>query len=121
MKTLLAAAASRFALVVASLALTALLAFAGTQALASTTRVKVGDNYFVHKGKPSTVSVRRGSRLTWRFVGASMHNVTVTSGPQRFRSGNRKRGTFSHTFAKAGTYKIVCTIHANMRMTVRVH
>jgi plastocyanin len=104
----------------ASLVIAAVLAVAGTQALAATTRVKVGDNFFVHKGKPSTVSVRRGGRLAWRFVGASVHNVTVTSGPQRFRSGNRKRGTFSHTFSKRGTYKIVCTIHPSMRMTVRV-
>jgi plastocyanin len=99
---------------------TAVVAVAGTQALASTSRIKVGDNYFVHKGRPATVSVRAGSRLQWRFVGASMHNVTVTSGPQRFRSGNRRRGTFAHTFTRRGTYKIICTIHPNMRMTVKV-
>jgi plastocyanin len=110
MKTLLAA-----------LVLTAVLAFAGTQALAATKKVKVGDNFFVHKGKAPTVRVAKGTKLTWRFAGKSMHNVTVVSGPQRFRSGNRKHGTFSHTFTKRGTYKIVCTIHTRMRMTVKVH
>ena len=104
----------------ATLVLAALLAFAGTQALAATKKVKVGDNFFVHKGKAPTVRIAKGSKLTWRFSGKSMHNVTVVRGPQRFRSGNRKRGTFSHTFRRRGTYKIVCTIHSGMRMTVKV-
>jgi plastocyanin len=101
--------------------ITALIAVAGTQALAATKAVTVGNNFFVHKGRPSTVSVGRGTRLTWRWSKRALHNVTVVSGPQRFRSGNRRRGTFSHTFTKSGTYKIVCTIHAGMRMTVKVH
>jgi plastocyanin len=101
--------------------LATLLAFAGTQALAATKKVKVGDNFFVHRGHAPTVKVRKGTKLTWRFAGKSMHNVTVVRGPRRFRSGNRKRGTFSHKFTKRGTYKIVCTIHSGMRMTVKVH
>jgi plastocyanin len=110
MKTLLAAAL-----------VAALLAVAGTQAIAATKKVKVGDNYFVHRGKPSTVSVHRGAKVTWRFAGASTHNVTVVRGPQKFRSGNRSHGTFAHKFTKRGTYKIVCTIHSGMRMTVKVN
>jgi plastocyanin len=101
--------------------ITALIAVAGAQALAATRTVKVGNNYFVHKGRPSTVSIRRGTQLTWQFRShGRTHNVTVVSGPQRFRSGNRNRGTFSHTFTRRGTYRIVCTIHAGMRMTVKV-
>src|SRR5436190_22620643 len=107
MKTLLAA-----------LAVTALLAFAGAQALAATRTVKVGDNFFVRKGATPTVGISKGTKVTWRFTGASKHNVTVVSGPQSFRSGNRRRGTYSHTFTRRGTYKIVCTIHSGMRMTV---
>jgi plastocyanin len=99
----------------------ALLAVAGTQAFAATKKVKVGNNFFVHRGKPSTVSVSRGTKVTWRFrSGGVPHNVTVTSGPQKFRSGNRTGGSFSHKFTKRGTYKIVCTIHSGMRMTVKV-
>ena len=96
----------------------ALLAAAGTQALAATRSIRVGNNFFVHRGRPATVHIHRGTRLTWRFRG-SLHNVTVTRGPQRFRSGNRRRGTFSHRFTRRGTYRIVCTIHPGMRMTVK--
>jgi plastocyanin len=99
----------------------ALIAVAGAQALAATKTVKIGNNFFVHRGRASTVTVGRGTRLTWRWSTHGVtHNVTVVRGPQRFRSGNRRRGTFSHTFSKRGTYKIVCTIHSGMRMTVRV-
>jgi plastocyanin len=95
----------------------ALIAVAGAQALAATKTVRIGNNFF----RAKAVSIHRGTRLTWRWSTHGVtHNVTVRSGPQRFRSGNRRRGTFSHTFTKRGTYKIVCTIHSSMRMTVRV-
>jgi plastocyanin len=97
----------------------ALLAVAGTQALAATRTIRVGNNFFVHRGRPATVRIHRGTRLTWRFHG-TLHNVTVTRGPQHFRSGNRSRGSFSHRFTRRGTYRIVCTIHSGMRMTVKV-
>ena len=97
----------------------ALLAVAGTQALAATRSIRVGNNFFVHRGRPATVTIHRGARLTWRFHG-SLHNVTVRRGPQHFRSGNRSHGTFSHRFRRRGTYRIVCTIHPGMRMTVKV-
>jgi plastocyanin len=100
--------------------ITALIAVAAAQALAATRTITVGNNFFVHKGRPSTVTIRHGTKLSWHWSRHSLHNVTVVSGPQRFRSGNRRRGTFSHTFTKRGTYKIVCTIHSGMRMTVRV-
>ena len=101
--------------------ITALIAVAGAQALAATRTVTVGNNFFVHKGRPSTVSIRRGTTLTWRWHSRGVtHNVTVVRGPQRFRSGNRRRGSFSHRFTKSGTYKIVCTIHSGMRLTVKV-
>ena len=93
----------------------ALLAVAGTQALAATRSIRVGNNFF----GPRTVTIHRGTRLTWRFHG-SLHNVTVRRGPQHFRSGNRKHGSFSHRFTRRGTYRIVCTIHPGMRMTVKV-
>jgi plastocyanin len=93
----------------------ALLAVAATQALAATRSIRVGNNFF----GPRTVTIHRGARLTWRFHG-SLHNVTVRRGPQHFRSGNRSHGKFSHRFTRRGTYRIVCTIHPGMRMTVKV-
>ncbi|HEY5431026.1 MAG TPA: plastocyanin/azurin family copper-binding protein, partial [Solirubrobacteraceae bacterium] len=85
-------------------------------ALASTSAIKVGDNYFGVK----RLTVGRGARVTWRWAGVLNHNVTVKSGPATFRSRTQARGTFSHVFSRAGTYTLYCTIHPFMKMTVVV-
>jgi plastocyanin len=85
---------------------------------AAAPRVRVGDNYF----SPSSLTVARGTRVTWSFSGDDAHNVTVTKGPVRFRSPTRSSGTYSRRMRKPGTYRIVCSIHAGkqrMRLTVR--
>jgi plastocyanin len=46
--------------------------------------------------------------------------VTVVSGPQKFRSQVQLKGTFTRKLTKAGTYKIVCTIHPGMDLTLKV-
>jgi hypothetical protein len=62
------------------------------------------------------VSVRRGTRFTWRFVGAVPHDVTLASGPIGFASPSRERGTYSFRFSRAGTYRLFCSLHPS-RMT----
>ena len=52
-----------------------------TQALAATRSVKVGDDYFVRKGSVPTVTVKKGTKVTWRWTGKDLHNLTVTQGP----------------------------------------
>jgi plastocyanin len=90
-------------------------------ALSKTKAVEVDDDYFVKEGKPSTVTVRTGDKVKWEWEGSNPHNVTVTKGPAKFRSKDKTSGTYTKTLKKAGTYKIVCTIHApDMRMTLRV-
>jgi len=92
-----------------------------TQALAATRSVKVGDNYFVRKGSTPTVTVRKGTKVTWRWSGKQTHNVTVTRGPVKFRSSFKSSGTFSKTLRRAGTYTIICSIHQpDMKMKLRV-
>jgi len=45
----------------------------------------------------------------------------VSKGPRKFHSSFQRKGTFSHKFRKAGTYKIICVIHQpDMRMTIKV-
>jgi len=56
-------------------------------ALAATRSVKLGDDYFVRKGSVPTVTVKKGTKVTWRWSGKDMHNVAVTRGPAKFRSG----------------------------------
>jgi plastocyanin len=92
-----------------------------SQALAAGRSVTVGDDFFVRKGTPPTVTVEKGTRVTWNWTGEEKHNVAVTKGPARFRSSLKKRGTFSRTLRRTGTYTIVCTIHQpDMAMKLRV-
>jgi plastocyanin len=99
----------------------ALGAVLATQALAAPRTVSVRDDYFVRKGDPPTVTVRKGTRVTWRWRQRNPHNVTVTTGPRRFRSSTKTSGSFSRRLRRTGTYRIVCTIHQpDMRMTLRV-
>ena len=92
-----------------------------TQALAATRSVKVGDDYFVRKGSVPTVTVKKGTKVTWRWTGKDMHNVAVTKGPVKFRSSYKTSGTFSRTVRRTGTYTIVCSIHQpDMTMKLRV-
>ena len=99
------------------LALTVLLAAVSSVALAATRTVLVRDNYYTVK----TLSVGRGSKVTWRWAGYLRHNVAVKSGPVKFRSRTQVRGTYSHTFLQRGTYRLYCTLHHGMTMTVVVH
>ena len=99
----------------------ALPAVLAAQALAATRSVKVGDDYFVRKGSVPTVTVKKGTKVTWRWRGHDLHNLAVTKGPVRFQSSFKASGTFSKRMRKAGTYTIVCTIHQPaMKMKLRV-
>jgi plastocyanin len=84
---------------------------------ASTKTVSVKDDFF----SPKTLTISKGTKVTWVWKGTERHNVAVANGPSTFRAGTRKTGKFSHTFGKRGKYFIVCTIHApDMHMTIKV-
>jgi plastocyanin len=90
-------------------------------ALAATRSVKVGDDYFVRKGSVPTVTVKKGTKVTWRWSGKDLHNLAVTKGPAKFRSSFKSSGTYSKRVTRTGTYTIVCTIHQpDMAMKLRV-
>lgn len=92
-------------------------------AWADTSRVRVSDNYFVRPSPQApTVSVHRGDIVRWEFEGQNAHNVTVSSGPERFRARTRISGVFSKRLKLPGTYRIYCTIHGarDMAMTLKV-
>ena len=101
---------------------TALLGALAATALAATTAVRVGDNYFVRARGVPTVTVRQGDTVVWRFVGDSPHNVVAARGPRRFSSPARQSGSYRRRMNRRGTYTIVCTIHGarDQRMTLRV-
>ena len=75
--------------------------------------VKVGDYYYSR----SSVTIRKGQTVGWRWVGDDRHNV---KGPG-FRSALKRSGTYSRRFNSTGSRRIICTIHeSSMRMTVKV-
>ncbi len=107
--------------VVAVAALVAALAATFASSALAARTVKVGDDYFVRKGDPPRVTVSKGTRVTWRWVGRDFHNLAVTRGPVKFRSAYKDSGTYSRKMRRRGTYRIVCTVHQpDMRMTLRV-
>jgi plastocyanin len=93
---------------------------AAAPATAATRNVKIGDDYFVKSGKPSTVSVSKGTTVRWNWKGHDAHNVVVQKGPAHFQSGLKTKGHFAKKVKKKGTYKIICSVHAGMRMTLKV-
>ena len=96
-------------------------AVAAVPALAATKTVKVGDNYFVRSSGTPTVTVKRGTKVTWVWRGVAPHNVTVTKGPKKFKSKTITKGTYSATPHTPGKYLVVCTIHQpDMKMKLRV-
>ena len=90
-------------------------------ALSKRKSVEVDDNYFVREGAPPTVTVNRGDTVKWEWEGSNPHDVTVKKGPVKFNSKTKTSGTFAKKMRRAGTYRIVCTVHApDMRMTLKV-
>jgi plastocyanin len=90
-------------------------------ALSKKKGVEVDDNYFVHKGKPRTVTVHKGDKVEWEWEGSNSHNVTVARGPVKFHSKTMRSGSFAKTLTRRGTYTIICTIHQpKMKMTLKV-
>ena len=69
--------------------------------------------------KPTELSVKKGTIVTWTNDEAVGHDVKKTGGPGPvFSSGKpgamQKGDTFKHTFDAAGTYDYVCTVHNDM-------
>jgi plastocyanin len=79
-----------------------------TPALGAGASVRVGDNFF----RAKTVRITKGSTVTWRWVGSDSHNVVFHG----FKSKLQNKGTYKHRFAKAGTYRYVCSLHEDKGM-----
>jgi plastocyanin len=88
-------------------------------AFAATKTVKVGPQF---RFGTSSLRINSGDTVRFQWTGSLPHNVRISKGPQRGTiSRTRTRGTVSRRFTRAGTYTIVCDIHApGMKMTVRV-
>jgi len=86
--------------------------------------VTVGDNYFT----PQAMTVKAGTTITWRWPGydgaGDVHDLGLVAGPKgvkRFRSEAASTGyRFSRKLTVPGTYRLGCSLHHAMRMTVKV-
>ncbi len=106
----------KLAAVAAAASIAAVVAVVPAQAGSSKT-VSVKNNSF----SPGSVSIKKGGKVTWKWTqGGVPHNVTPASGGSGSQTSSKKGFTFSKTFSKAGTFKYVCTIHSNMKVTVKV-
>ncbi|MDB4978100.1 MAG: plastocyanin [Candidatus Peribacteria bacterium] len=70
--------------------------------------------------QPQTITVRRGSTLTWTNQDSASHTVTrdASDGPMSptLSSGQ----SYSYTFNSTGTFTYHCSIHPDMHGTVVV-
>jgi plastocyanin len=102
----------------------ALVCAAPALAAPSKKTVKVGDNFFA----PKSLTVDRNATITWKWPGADeagdVHDVALTRGPKGVKKFQSEAAATDYTYrrklTKSGTYKLVCTLHEEMRMTIRV-
>ncbi|OUD01665.1 cupredoxin domain-containing protein [Streptomyces swartbergensis] len=70
---------------------------------------------------PASLSVPAGSTVTWTNEDTAPHDVKTTSGPASIHSPMLDKGeSWSFTFATAGSYGYVCTVHPNMTAGITV-
>ncbi len=86
--------------------------------------INVGDNFYT----PKTVTVSRGTTVTWKWPGfdqaGDVHDVKLKSGPKGVKKFQSEAASTDYSFKRkltvAGTYKLVCTLHHEMTMTIKV-
>ena len=70
---------------------------------------------------PATLTVPRGTTVTWTNKDDDPHTVVSANDPKLFKSSALDTDeNFSFTFNQAGTFKYFCTIHPRMQGTVVV-
>jgi plastocyanin len=70
---------------------------------------------------PATLTIQQGDTVTWTNQDSVAHDVTVTSGPTAFHSPMLAQGqSWTYTFATAGSYGYVCSVHPDMTASITV-
>ncbi len=69
---------------------------------------------------PSTLTVKKGTTVTWTNKDSAPHTVTSTGTGSLASKTLQKGDSYSFTFDSAGTYGYHCTFHPNMTATVTV-
>ena len=108
----------------AVLAGAALLVSAAPAQAARKKTIHIGDNYFA----PASVNVKKGTIVTWKWpsfdMAGDVHDVKLKSGPKHVKRFHSQPASSDYSFKRrltvVGRYKVICTLHENMRMTIRV-
>src|SRR4051794_22410767 len=82
---------------------------------AASASVTMGDLFF----SPASVTIAVGDTVTWHNTGQAPHNATGDGGSFSTPTINHGESA-SHTFDSAGTFSYICTIHPQMKGTIRV-
>jgi plastocyanin len=84
--------------------------------------IKVGDNFFA----PDSLKVAKNTKVIWRWpkYPGDVHDVKLTKRPKGVRSFHSQLAASGYSYAKtlkkSGKYTFICTIHDEMKMTIRV-
>lgn len=83
---------------------------------ASATEVAIQDFQF----GPKELTVAVGDTVTWVNRDSFVHTVAGSDSPPDQSPDLAEGDSYEFTFAEAGTYEYVCTIHVTMRGTITV-
>jgi plastocyanin len=91
---------------------------------APTKTVKIGDNYYA----PKTLTVKKGTTVVFKWPdfdeAGDVHDVKLKSGPKGVKKFQSEAASTDYSFKRkltvAGTYKLICTLHEEMTMTIKV-
>jgi plastocyanin len=86
--------------------------------------VRIYDNYFL----ADSLNVKRGTVVVWRWPGiyeaGDVHDVKLKSGPKGVKKFHSEAAATDYSFRRKlkvlGRYRIVCTLHEEMTMKIRV-
>ena len=86
-------------------------------------RVEVADNYYL----PDKLTIKQGAKVEWVWpddVAIDVHDVKLKRRPKGVGSSSpSRRRAATSTSARSrspGTYEIICTLHEEMIMTIKV-
>jgi plastocyanin len=100
----------------------ALMSAAAFAAAGSSPKVTIHDNYYA----PAKLTVKQGTTVKWVWpeIPVDVHDVKLKKGPKgakRFWSDPASSSyTFKRKLTKPGAYSIICTLHEEMTMSVKV-
>jgi len=86
--------------------------------------VRIYDNYYLK----DQLKVKVGTTVIWRWPGfegsGDVHDVKLKSGPRGVKKFHSEAAATDFSFRRKlkvrGKYKIICTLHEEMAMTIRV-